>query len=297
MSSFGGAYDLSKLKKTEPVVGSEQATQVAIPSLIFDCTEQNLRDILQISARVPVVFEFHADSRQRFDFSNVLAEKIRSYSGRLVLARVDAQEAPRVATAFSITGVPTVLAVLKGQPVPLFEGQADEQTLVKVFEQLLAVASENGVTGSAVEDSDAPAVSAGTPALPPKHQEAYDAIGRLDFDAAIAAYQAALNENPGDQMAHSGLAQVKLMARTIDIDPASLSIEPPAELYQLKLWADVQTSIGHYSVAFDALLDAYERNAELRAEIHKHLLELFTVVDANSPDLANARRRLASLMF
>ena len=55
--------------------------------------------------------------------------------------------------------------------------------------------------------------------LPPHHQAAYDAIDAGDYAAAITAYEAALNESPADELAPVGLAQVKLLERTADVDP------------------------------------------------------------------------------
>ncbi|MEY4390501.1 MAG: hypothetical protein RLZZ400_244 [Actinomycetota bacterium] len=307
MSSFNGGYDLSKLKKpatptssNPPQAGSSESTApaadgnlVAVPALVFDVSESNLRELLQLSARIPVIFEFHVDSKSPLEFSDLLKKKISALQGRLVLARVDAQLDPRVATAFSVTGVPTVLAVLRGQPVPLFEGQADEPTLDRVFEQVLLAAQESGISSVAVVDEQ---VETTTPPLPKWHQAAYDAIGRLDFEAALAAYKSALDENPGDLDAKAGMAQVRLMQRTIDVDPSALPATPGKSLDELFHWADVKTSIGDYESAFQALLDAFAAG-ENRDQVREHLLELFSVVPQDDAALASARRRLASLLY
>ena len=303
MSSFMGGYDLSKLKKstqaeqppqpTTPAETFDEGSRVAVPALTFECNEGNLRELLQLSARIPLIFEFHVDSKSPLDFSKLIQQKIETLAGRLVLVRVDAQLEPRVASAFSVTGVPTVLAVLRGQPVPLFEGQADEATLDAVFQQVLSAAKESGVSAVAVVDDVQETKS---PALPKWHQDAYDAIGRLDFDAALEAYKSALNENPGDLDAKAGIAQVKLMKRTIDSDPNALPEQAPSELDALLHWADVKTSVGEYAAAFDALLDAFALGVE-RERIREHLLELFSVVPQDDFALAAARRRLASLLY
>lgn len=308
MSSFNGGYDLSQLKKSStPVspsatsngsISSAEPTSstenlVAVPSLVFDVSESNLRDLLQLSARIPVIFEFHVDSKSPLDFSDLLRKKISALQGRLVLARVDAQLDPRVATAFSVTGVPTVLAVLRGQPVPLFEGQADEPTLDRVLEQVLQAAQESGISSVAVVDAQAETAPA---PLPKWHQAAYDAIGRLDFEAALAAYKSALDENPGDLDSKAGMAQVRLMQRTIDADPNSLPATPGNSLDELFHWADVKTSIGDYESAFGALLDAFAAGQN-REQVREHLLELFSVVPQDDTALATARRRLASLLY
>jgi len=294
MSNFAGGYDLSKL--TKPVPSATPKASVMVPSLVFECTEQNLRDVLAISNELPVILEFHADSVKPLDFSERLERIVLSLAGRVVLARVDAQTEQRVAQAFAVKGAPTLIAVMKGQPVPLFEGDQDEASTSKVLEQVLKVAAENGLTAiAAIGDASLPTEAATK--LAPLHQEAFDAIGRMDFDAAIAAYKRALVENPRDDLAVSGMAQVKLLQRTEGIDPSSLSATPPVDLPGLLAWADMKASMGEIGVAFNAVLDAFETNPESKDQLRKHLVELFAIVEPDNEDLAASRKRLASLIY
>ncbi len=298
MSSFNGGYDLSSLRKpANPVAAASAPTEsVPVEALVIECTEQNLRDVLAISNDVAVVIEFHADSVKVLDFSARLKALIEVRAGRLVLARVDAQTEQRVSQAFGVKGAPTLIAVLKGQPVPLFEGEQDDTAVNNVLDQVLKVAGENGVNKTAVADG-VPAAPAAVSELPPVHQEAFDAIGRLDFDAAIAAYTRALNENPRDELAISGLAQVKLLQRTEGKNPNELPTTPPAALEQLLEWADVMASVGNANAAFDALLDAFAAQPDNRDALRKHLIELFATVDPGDEVLIAARKRLATLLY
>lgn len=298
MSSFNGGYDLSSLRKpAQPTAAeSEPAQLVSVEALVIECTEQNLRDVLAISNDVAVVIEFHADSVKVLDFSARLKALIEVRAGRVVLARVDAQTEQRVSQAFGVKGAPTLIAVLKGQPVPLFEGEQDDASVNNVLDQVLKVAAENGVSKTAVADG-VPAAPAGVSELPPVHQEAFDAIGRLDYDAAIAAYTRALNENPRDELAISGLAQVKLLKRTDGKNPNDLPSTAPASLDKLFEWADVMASVGNSKAAFDALLDAFAAQPDDRDALRKHLIELFATVDPSDEVLIAARKRLATLLY
>lgn len=298
MSSFNGGYDLSSLRKpANPVANTApEAASVMVEALVIECTEQNLRDVLAISNDVAVVIEFHADSVKVLDFSARLKALIEARGGRLVLARVDAQTEQRVSQAFGVKGAPTLIAVLKGQPVPLFEGEQDDTAVNNVLDQVLKVAGENGVGKTAVADG-VPAAPAAVSDLPPVHQEAFDAIGRLDYDAAIAAYTNALNENPRDELAISGLAQVKLLKRTDGKNPNELPATAPEPLEQLLEWADVMASVGNAKAAFEALLDAFAAQPEHRDGLRKHLIELFATVDPSDEVLIAARKRLATLLY
>jgi putative thioredoxin len=293
VSNFNGGYDLSKLGK--PAASSPKAS-VAVPALVFECTEQNLRDVLSLSNELPVILEFHADSVKPLEFSARLEKVILGFAGRVVLARVDAQEQQRVSQAFAVKGAPTLIAVIKGQPAPLFEGDQDEQATTKVIEQVLKVAGENGVDAVAVV-SDEPLPASSAVQLSPLHQEAFDAIGRMDFAAAIDAYNRALAENPRDDLAVSGLAQVKLLQRTDGINPSTLPTTAPADLEGLLQWADVMASIGEVGVAFNAILDGFLAHPESKDQLRKHLVELFAVVEPDNADLLAARKRLASLLY
>ncbi len=293
MTNFSGAYDLSKLGAPASTASSN-ANQVRVASLVVACDEQNIRDVLELSAKLPVLVEFHVDSIKPIDFSAMLARLVQSRGGKVLLARVDAQLQQRVAGAFGVQGAPTLIALIGGQPVPLFEGEQDEATVVSVLDQIEKVAASQGLTAVAVvADSNEPKVED----LPPLHQTAFEAISRGDYDAAIAAYERALVENPRDDLAVAGLAQVKLLKRTESIDEATLNSAPPADIAELLTWADAQFTAGNYESAFDALLDAFETHVDERERLKTRLLELFATVESGNESVAKARRRLANLLY
>jgi putative thioredoxin len=263
-----------------------------VKSLVQECTEQTLKAVLDLSASVPVILEFHADSVRTMEISDRLRAAVESLDGRLILARIDAQIEQRVGQAFGIKGAPTVVAVVKGQPVPLFEGEQPAEVIEQIFARVLEVASENGVTGQAEVTDAEPEVQ-----LPALHQKAFDLIETEDYDGAIAVYEQALRENPRDDLAMAGLAQVKLLKRTADADFEAVSDQPPVGLDELLAWADIQVSTSNVKVAFDALLDAFEQRFDDRETIRKHIVELFSVIDPANADLAAARRRLATLLY
>jgi putative thioredoxin len=80
---------------------------------------------------------------------------------------------------------------------------------------VLQLAAQNKVTGT-LPAGEAPDEDPQEPEevpLPPLHQEAFDAIAAGDFATAIAKYESAIAQNPRDQDAVAGLAQVSLLAR------------------------------------------------------------------------------------
>lgn len=120
-----GAVDLSGLAGSTadgPSVGTSGGA--AGGRWAFDVTEQNFQaDVLQASMRYIVVLHLWSPrSPQSQAFNYVLARVVDGYEGRLMLARVDADANPAIAQALGAQAVPLVVAILSGQPVPLFQG-------------------------------------------------------------------------------------------------------------------------------------------------------------------------------
>jgi putative thioredoxin len=137
--------------------------------------------------------------------------------------------------------------------------------------------------------------------LPPLHEAAYDAIERDDLDAAVAAYEQALRESPADDLARVGLAQVQLMRRTKDVDPAAAraaAAAAPADVAAQIVVADLDILGGHVEDAFSRLVDTVRvTSAEDRDRARKHLVELFDVIGNDDPRVAKARIALANALF
>jgi putative thioredoxin len=197
-----------------------------------------------------------------------------------------------------------VFAVLKGQPVPLFQGAMPEPQVRQVFEQLMQVASANGVTGKlevAPEQNGDTAEAQAEPPHDPRYDAAYDAIEKGDFDTAAAAYQALLAESPADADAKAGLAQVDLLRRTSTVDAAaarSAADRDPADIDAQLTAADVDVVDGKVDDAFSRLVDTVRRvQGDDRDRVRARLLELFEVVGLSDPRVVKARSALASALF
>ena len=196
-----GAVDLSSLRSRPAAPASADApTPGAVPPLVFDVTDDTFAQVLELSRTVPVVIDLWAEwCGPCTQLSPILEKVVLEARGRLVLAKVDVDANPQLTQAFRAQSIPMVVALVAGQPVPLFTGAVPEQQVREVFAQLLQLAAQQGVTGSVpVEGQDAEASDDSETPLPPHHQAAYDAIEEGDYARAITAYEAALAENPRD---------------------------------------------------------------------------------------------------
>ena len=170
-----GAVDLSTLARpSTPPPGSPGGLPAA-GGFVRDVDQQSFPDVVQSSTQFPVVVVLWASwSEVSQQVVADLAALADEDGGRWLLARVDAEANPQIAQAFQAQSVPTVVAVLGGQPVPLFQGAYPREQVRAVLDQLLAAAEANGITGRVAAATAAEPEP--EPALPPLHQAAYDAI-------------------------------------------------------------------------------------------------------------------------
>ena len=100
-------------------------------------------------ASVPVVVDFWAAwcAPCRM-IAPVLQDLAERHAGRLKVVKVDVDANPQISAAFQVQSIPSVVAIIKGQPVPLFQGAYPEAQVRTILDELLRVAGENGVTGT-----------------------------------------------------------------------------------------------------------------------------------------------------
>jgi putative thioredoxin len=302
-SGLRGAVDLSAL------VNRPQQQHASTPpsggdALVFETDDAAFGSALELSRTVPVVVVLRASwSEQSEALVATLDRLVRARGGRLVLAVADADRSPQLVQAFQAQAIPTVVAVVAGQPVPLFAGVQPDDVIDQLFDQLLELGAQHGVAGTV----DAAAGGEGEPAepveapLPPLHQEAYDAIERGDFEAAARAYRTAIAQDPRDTLAVAGLAQANLLGRlhgkTLDSIRNAAASAPDDLQAQLDV-ADLDLSGGHVDDAFDRLLTLFPKlDADGRKLVRERLVELFEVVGTEDPRVVAARRRLTNLLY
>jgi putative thioredoxin len=302
-----GAVDLSALRnRPQPPAaaapGQPDAEAAAVPSLVMDVTDATFGQVLELSRTVPVVVDLWAEwCGPCKQLSPILEKVVTELGGRLMLAKVDVDANPQLAQGFRAQSIPMVVALVAGQPVPLFTGAVPEQQVREVFAQLLQLAAQNGVTGTLAVGEAGAGESPAEPPLPPLHAEAFEAIEAGDYARAVAAYEKALAENPRDADARAGLGQVRLLERVQGADlqgARDAAAANPSDLDAQLLVADLDLAGGHVEDAFDRLLDLFSvLPQDRRAPVRERLLELFALVGDADPRVIRARGRLSSLLF
>ncbi len=302
-ANLRGAYDLSSLRQQASTSSLDAASTpgsatVAVAALISLMTEVNLRHFLELSSKVVVLVDFFStEVEESVALSKKLESIVASLDGKVLLSRVNVVDQPRVVEAFAVTQPATLLAMMAGQPVPLFSGDIDQEKIEEVISKLLLVAAKNGITSTAVIDTNLePAPT--TAQLPPKHKAAVELLNSGAYADAKVAYQQILNETPSDPIAAAGVAQSELLLRLEGVDVDHVLNNPPQNFDELLVAADALLAIGDYADAFDALLVNFaEASQDHKNAMRERLLQYFEIVGKSTPEVVAARNRLTAMLF
>ncbi|ETJ97996.1 tetratricopeptide repeat protein [Propionimicrobium sp. BV2F7] len=286
-----GAVDLSNIAGATPEAeGSSYAMNV---------TEAEFEWAAGESVRYPVIMIFHSPrDTAGSGVVNVLTKLANEAAGKWLLAKVDVDKYPQIAQAMRIQAVPTVVALLGGQAMPLFQGTRDEKDIAALMKQVEQAAVASGITGRAK-----PAAGQQTddePQTDPRFKAADEALAKGDYEAALKEFDKLIEANPRDAEAKAGKAQTGLLARTADVDPECIekADADPQDIGLAFVAADVELATGQAGKAFDRLLGLIKTNyGDDREKIRVRLLELFETLPPNNEDLKKARRELSLALF
>ena len=292
-ATLRGAVDLGALSAQREAQQRAASAPPPPPGVVIDVTTENFeKAVIEQSMTVPVVVDLWATwCGPCKTLSPILEMLAGAYGGRFVLAKIDVDAEQQIAAAFQVQSIPTVIAVVKGQPVPLFQGALPEAQVRSYLDQLMKAAEEmgvNGRVGAADEpESDEPVEEP----LDPRFVAAFDAIEAGDWAQAEAEYAKLLNDSPADADAKAGVLLAQLMQR----------VESPAEVgdaFTLELAAaDLDAGGGDWAGAFARLVDLVRASSgDERNVARQRLLDFFELA-GDDPAVQPARIALASALF
>lgn len=289
---MAGAVDLSGLKQRAQSAASGDTGTTGVTGVV-EVTEANFEaEVLVRSAQVPVVVVLWSPrSDASAQFVAAFAALAAEGNGQWSLAAVNVDTTPRVAQAFGIQAVPTVVALAGGQPVASFQGIQPPDQLRKWVDSLLS-ATAGKLQGAGGDDEAQP--------VDPALAAARSHLDSGDFPAAKTAYEAILAADPNHAEARGAVRQIGFLIRATSqrSDAVAVADASPADVDAACAAADVQLLNQDAVGAFNRLIALVKVTAgDERTRVRTRLIELFDLLDPADPDVIAGRRNLANALY
>jgi putative thioredoxin len=317
-AAFAGAVDLSGLQRPAAPAGGSSgpgpnaaasngatgsaavvgaATGESLP-FVIDVTDATFAQAVAASSEVLIVLDLWASwCGPCKQLSPILERLAAAGNGAWILAKVDVDANPRIAQAFGVQSIPTVVALAGGQPVDAFAGALPEPQVREWITSLLDALRDKLPGIRAAED-------AAGPQEPEPEDPRFAAAERAqddgEFAVAAAAYRDILAAEPGNATAAAGLAWAEFLGRVEALPTEALdrADADPADVAAAADAADLEVASGNAAAGFARLVDAVRRNTDPeRGTARQHLLDLFALFGPDDPDVIGARRALAAALY
>ena len=282
-------------------------TSEASPWIVNTTAETFEQDVLERSQHVLVVLDFWAEWCGPCKLLTPIIEQLaRDYAGQFVLVKVNIDQLQAQAGQFGIQSIPTVVAMLDGQPIDYFAGVMPEDQLREWIDRLLQASSLAGIRD--LESSDPAAAEqkyreamlaepenmtlltglGRTLVAQGKVDEAHQIVERLEAGGFL--------DSEGEQLR----SQLHLKDHGDD-DLAALrqsAAQAPDDLPLQKQLADALAARGKYEPALDICLQLVERDPSgVGDEARQLMLDVFRILPPDSEIVTEYRRRLTALLY
>jgi putative thioredoxin len=287
------------------------ADTTATSPWVIDAIESDFEtQVIERSKQVPIVVDFWAPWCGPCRALGPLLERLaQEYDGQFVLARVNIDENPGLASAFRVQSIPMVIGIRDGTLAGHFVGALPEPGVRDFLAQLLPseadrTAEEGAAHLAAGKTAEAESAFRRALELDSRNERATvglaDVLSRCNADAEALALLERVGPGPHRQEADRLAAALRVRQSGAG-DEAALRARVeanPADLETRFALAQALAAAGRYDEALEHYLGIVKRNRTFRDDAaRKAMLDVFDLLGAGDELAERYRSELAKVLF
>lgn len=282
---------------------------------VVEVNEANFQQaVIEGSMQVPVVVDFWAPWCAPCRALGPILERLADeYGGRFLLAKINSDENPALATQFGVRGIPSVKAVLNGALIDEFTGALPESQVREFIDRVLPSPSEIlrlkavelCADGSHAEEAlellnQAAKADPGNESVRVDQARIHVDLGNLDAARKLLdslGGLAQMDDRVIALRARLDLAQGAAQAGDLSVTEERVARDPADLEARLQL-ATLYVAANRHREALDHLLEIVKRDRAYKEDIgRKTILEVFSVLGPDNQLVEEYRRKLASALY
>jgi putative thioredoxin len=294
------------------------AQQPPAGDIIKDVTTATFgKEVLEASRKAPVLVDSWAPWCEPCkQLTPILEKVVRSFGGKVRLAKVNIDQNQTLASQLRIQSIPTVYAFRDGRPLDGFQGAQPESAVKAFVERLLGeetaldAAAAIAAADQALEAGDlqgAAEVYAALLQADPQNAAALAGLARCYLKSGdVARAEQTLGLVPPDKRESGPVASVraalelaKLAGKAGDIGKLKAKVDAEPANHQARIdYAVALAAGGKKTEAAEQLLESFRRDRKWNEEAaRKQLVKLFDAWGPKDPATLEGRRKLSSILF
>ena len=288
-----------------------------MPNVVDINEDQFVDEVIEKSKTIPVIVDFWAPwCGPCKQLTPTLEKVVNKKNGKIILAKINVDENQGIASQLNIQSIPTVYGFVDGKPIDAFQGAQPESKVEIMVDKMIDATPGNEI--------------------PKLIDEADQLLKDQKFDESLALFEKLVGMDPGNPKIIAGLLRCLIQLKRFEdaeemfesFDDSILGNEEILKIKKLldssnktnndisyeKLVEEVKInpqdknlrfnlavsylSGSEIKKGFDELLKIFEQDPNWNEGAAKRkLLEFFDLLGFNDPNVADARKKLSSLMF